>query len=300
MLVLMLCILCRQTVTSQELVFSAVKDNTLYSEADSSNGKGIYLFSGLNNGGNERRAMLKFDLSQLQAPDSIISTELKLYASRTISGEISAGIHKMKKDWGEGASDAKFEEGGGATAKPCDATWNYAFFDTSAWTNAGGDFEITASATLLTGEIGSYSWEGDQLTSDVHFWIQQPDSNFGWILILEPADFPTAKRFNSREHEEFPPQLIVNVAQANSLVQSRENNLSVFPNPSSGILHIRGENGMHIGTIRIIDMNGRELNRESFRIRRISDTEVSLDIRRKGTYVIELNNIFHKIVVIVQ
>ena len=39
------------------------------------------------------------------------------------------GIHRLTRDWGEGASDAPNEEGAGAPSEPGDASWNFAFFD---------------------------------------------------------------------------------------------------------------------------------------------------------------------------
>ncbi len=42
------------------------------------------------------------------------------------------------------------------------------------------------------------------MTADVQWWLDEPDSNFGWIVIGEVPDAPlvspTTRRFGSREN----------------------------------------------------------------------------------------------------
>jgi hypothetical protein len=293
------CVCAGKTVIAQDLMIPAVKDNTLYSESDSSNGKGNYLFTGLTAVGNERRALLQFDLSNIQPADSVVSASLELYLSKTTSGDYSVGLYKIKRSWGEGISDAKFEEGGGATPKPGDATWNYAFYDTSRWNSTGGDHEEIASASSIVGAvIGTCTWTGDKLTSDVRGWINKPDSNFGWMLIIAEQESPNSKRFNSSENVEFQPQLIVNLFQPTIVPDKNEIDLSVFPNPSGGIVYVRG-NDLDIKMMRLLDITGREVSGNYFRIGLISNNLISLTILRKGTYLIELNQSIRKKIIII-
>ena len=74
------------------------------------------------------------------------------------------GLHKLLGDWGEGTSGWGLGPGGtgqgyGAVAGEHPATWTYQFYNADAWTNAGGDFAGTASATTSVGM---------DLNSDVH------------------------------------------------------------------------------------------------------------------------------------
>ena len=297
MLVLMGYMFARQPLTAQELLIPAAIDNTLYSESDSSNGKGNYLFTGLTAVGNERRALIKFDLSQIKTFDSVTSATLRLYLSKTTSGDFSIGLYRMKRNWGEGTSDARFEEGGGATPKPGDATWNYAFYDTTRWSVNGGDHEEVASASGMVGDtIGTYDWTGDTMRADIRKWINEPDSNFGWVLIIKEQETPTSKRFNSRENSEFPPQLIVNVSKPSSVIHSKEIDYRIFPNPSSGVLFVNG-NDLDMRKIRMFDLTGREISGNVLLIRRISNSLITITVLLKGTYILQLDQSFHKIVV---
>ena len=99
----------------------------------------------------------------------------------------------------EGASDANGNEGGGAAAADGDATWLHSSFDSSLWSNTGGDYRGTPSAVKVVGGTGSYTWAStDQLVLDVQSWINDPSENFGWALVGDESSSRTAKRFASR------------------------------------------------------------------------------------------------------
>ena len=90
-----------------------------------------------------------------------------------------------------------------ACALTGDATWIHTFFDTSFWTNPGGDFSESISASQEVAFEGSYTWGSTvNMVADVQLWLDQPETNFGWILIgNEDEDSgSTAKRFDSREN----------------------------------------------------------------------------------------------------
>ncbi len=61
---------------------------------------------------------------------------------------------------------ASGEEGDGAPATPNDATWRHRFFDTIFWTNEGGDFSATVSASQSVGPVGQYTWTSAQMVAD--------------------------------------------------------------------------------------------------------------------------------------
>jgi len=98
-------------------------DNTIYSEAELSNGAGQNLFAGRTNQGAERRALVKFDLTGIPAGSMIDRVELSLTVNKTNFGDVAFALHPLTADWGEGASDAAQNEGRGQTAQPGDATW---------------------------------------------------------------------------------------------------------------------------------------------------------------------------------
>ena len=130
------------------------------------------------------------------------SVRLTLHMSRTVGTAADAvALHRVLADWGEGASDAPDNEGAGTAAATDDATWIHTFFDTGLWQNPGGDFDSTASASVLVGREDAYTWGSTPaMVADVQAWLDAPEENFGWMLIGEEETIISTKRFDSREN----------------------------------------------------------------------------------------------------
>ena len=62
----------------------------------------------------------------------------------------------------------------------------------------GGDFGDVASASAVVGGAGTYTWGG--LADDVQGWVDNPGSNFGWIVIGDESTLSSVRRFASREY----------------------------------------------------------------------------------------------------
>lgn len=208
---------------SAQLAAPPDRDNTLYEEAaqtegcfaGTSNGAGQYIFSGFTNTGEERRAVLHFDLSSIPPGSTILTATVTLNLNRAGNGSEPTdlfGLRRLTADWGEGTSDGGFDEGGGGPATPNDATWCESFFEVTEWANLGGDFASPASATIAVGNSppALQVWGSTPaMVADVQGWVDAPASNFGWILIQDlvlprTAGAPegavaTARRFDSRE-----------------------------------------------------------------------------------------------------
>jgi hypothetical protein len=134
---------------------------------------------------------------------------LSLNMSRTPTGTArTVELHKLLADWGEGTSVAPGEEGEGAPATTNDATWRHRFFDTIFWTTEGGDFSATVSANQSVGSVGVYTWSSSQMRADVQSWLDDPASNFGWLVLGDESEIATAKRFDTRESAS-PPVLTI-------------------------------------------------------------------------------------------
>lgn len=190
----------------QTVVLAPSRDNTLFEEpqGERSNGVGAHLFAGATASDSRRRALLAFDVAGQVPPGSRITrVALTLHVSMTISGAQPMALHRVSANWGEGLSNAGFSRDGiGATARPGDATWLHRFFPDSLWTASGGDFERTAdAATAVSGASGT--WESAAMVARVQQWLDQPATNFGWIVIGNEDESTTAKRFDSREMQ--PP-----------------------------------------------------------------------------------------------
>ena len=190
------------------------KDNTLYeyvpADGDKSNALGFYFFAGETAMSELRRGVLAFDIAgNIPSGSTIISVTLSLNMSRTPSDDPrTVELHTLLADWGEGTSMASGEEGDGAPATPNDATWRHRFFDTIFWTNEGGDFSATVSASQSVGPIGQYTWSSAQMVADVQSWLDNPASNFGWLVLGDESTILTSKRFGTRESAT-PPVLTI-------------------------------------------------------------------------------------------
>ena len=191
---------------SAQVTLTPVKDNTLYEDVSgsASNGAGQYFFTGRTQfAANIRRGLVAFDIAgSIPASSTINSAELTLNMSRTPSITMrTTTLHRVLADWGEGTSDAFGQEGTGTASATGDATWLHTFFDTDFWSTAGGDFSPTVSGSVNVAGLGPYTWGSTlQMVADVQMWLDNPASNFGWIVIGDEGFAGTAKRFDSREH----------------------------------------------------------------------------------------------------
>lgn len=197
------CCILSASVFAETAIIDPTQDNTLYesSQGALSNGVGDYLFAGrtINNG--LRRAVIAFeDLSEIPEGATIDSVRLHLWQSRANAPSTVLRAFRLEADWGEGTSNASGQEGAGASATMGDATWNHRFFDNVNWTSPGGDFVSPASAEIIVDNNGPYMFESSAaLVADVQGWLDNPDSNFGWILLADESA-TSARRFNSREN----------------------------------------------------------------------------------------------------
>jgi hypothetical protein len=46
---------------------------------------------------------------------------------------------------------------------------------------------------------GVHLWSGASLTADVQHWLDQPDQDYGWVLLGNESTASTVRRFDSRE-----------------------------------------------------------------------------------------------------
>jgi hypothetical protein len=185
----------------------AIKDNSMWSEDSTlSNGVGEHLYSGRTNFAGSRRALLAFDIAgNIPAGATITSATLTLHVSKSPfsnPADQTFAVYRLLADWGESTSNAFSPGGAGAQAEPGDVTWSHRFFNTDAWTTAGGDFAALASATtsIPQSDDDDASWSGAALVADVQLWLDSPAANFGWIVIGPEGSPTTARRFDSREN----------------------------------------------------------------------------------------------------
>jgi FtsP/CotA-like multicopper oxidase with cupredoxin domain len=218
------------------------KDNTLYESATGalSNGSGAHFFAGrtgTNSGGKIRRGVIGFDVAANVPPGSTITNVvLTLRASRAAqnTGE-TVVLRRLLASWGEGASIAAGQEGGGGPSAAGDATWIHRSYPTTFWISAGGDFSGTLSAATIVSGTGSYSWTSAQMVSDVQAWLDNPSSNFGWIVLGNEAQIETTKRFDSRENTSLgnrPALVITFTTTGPTITPTRTPTITPTPTPT--------------------------------------------------------------------
>lgn len=203
---------------ADEVELGASLDNTLFQDADGefSNGAGPVFFVGKTGQGLRRRGVLAFDIAAgVPNGATINSVDLTLHMSRTSSGAVEIGLHRLMSDWGEGKSNTG--GGQGAPSQPGDATWIHTFFDDQFWDKPGGDFASLAGAVKSVGDVGFYTWNSTtDLVADVQGWLDNPAGDFGWLLRGDEDNDQTSKRFDTRENSEsdFRPVLKIDFTAA--------------------------------------------------------------------------------------
>ncbi|MEY3143755.1 MAG: hypothetical protein RLY21_2248 [Planctomycetota bacterium] len=191
-------------VNADQVVLTTVADNTLIEDPSGaySCGAAQYFFAGrvgANGGSTLRRGAIRFNLSSIPAGSTITSVSLKLYCSAAgLNSSYTVSLKKMNASWGEGPSTAF--GGGGAPSADGDATWLHRFYPNTLWSTAGGQFNSTASASRSVAGQGYYTWTSTaQLVADVQGWLDNPVTNFGWLVQGNEVTLQSAKRFDSRE-----------------------------------------------------------------------------------------------------
>lgn len=204
--------MCDTTTCEVSVTFNAILDNILYESATGSlsNALGTHLYVGNNNTG-KRRTVIAFDLTDVPNGAEIQSAQLQLYCNNNSGSSVNVTAQKLLQDWGEGTSQANGNEGGGANSTTDDATWLHTFYNTSFWTTPGGQFSSVISASTPVNATGSFTWSSPQLQADVEGWINDPASNFGWIMRGDEVTTSNTKRFSSRQNgtEANRPHLVI-------------------------------------------------------------------------------------------
>jgi hypothetical protein len=208
----------------------ASRDATVFDEIENSGnnslGGGATFFAGKNSNGSARRALLAFDLAGIPEASTINSVRLDLVLAQAASGGGGTppviGVHKLLDNWGEGTTGWGKGPGGYGTGRPAapgDATWIYQFYDSDPWAKTGGDFADIASGITTVGNAinATYSWNSTAaMVADVQGWLDDPSTNFGWLLYGDESKTTTFRAFWSKEaHVEdearaaYEPKLVI-------------------------------------------------------------------------------------------
>ncbi len=212
-----------QTAAAVTVPIGSQRDTTIFeNNKNNSAGGQTQVYSGANTAMSPRRGLVGFDIAgNIPAGSTITSVDLTLTLSMVAGSGMGGGggspsieLHEIAQNWGEGSVSTG--SGQGAAAAAGDATWNSRLNGSALWDTAGGDYDPTASASLTivgTTVDVSYTWSSTpSLVADVQQWLDNPASNFGWLLLnTSETGVQTFRAFYSREAstQSFRPSLAV-------------------------------------------------------------------------------------------
>src|SRR5437879_6342186 len=146
-----------------------------------------------------RRSLLRFDPGGIPAGSTVNSVTLRLtvvMVPLTPANSIF-DVRRVLQDWSEFG-----------------VSWNSRMAN-AAWqvpgAVGGGDVAGAPSSSVFVAGTGQYTFSSTPaLVADVQGWVNNPASNFGWLLISQNESTPhTARRFGTREDANNAPVLLV-------------------------------------------------------------------------------------------
>ena len=273
-----------QTTTN----FNPLKDNSIYSESNNSNGLG-QLFSGktgINNGNNNRRALIKFDISSIPIGAKITNATLMLNVSQVSfgAGAENYNIYQLTKDWGEGSSNSVL--GTGATAIAPDCTWSDATLGTSLWTTQGGDFSATSLSSLNITGTGNYTFlSNSNFVNTVQNWLDNSSINFGVILIGDESISNSARKFGSKDLG-VSPILSVQWTNPLSTEEFAYHDFKISPNPAKDFIQVKFSETISNIQIDIYNVLGKQMYSKLY----TSNTPINISYLNTGLYFLKVSS----------
>ena len=202
----------------------SIADTTLIEAVPDNNlGGGLAVNTGTTQNFTRNRGLFFFDVTGIPLGSRVTNVDFVVEVTGQFKdgfASSSFGLHRVLKSWGEGnkLSPDPGHPGLGAAATIGEATWKDRFaFTTNTWTMPGGmatnDYVSESSAVTFVFGVGDspYTFASTPaLAADVQAWVDDPSTNFGWMLICESeADNFTARRFASREDTDLEPYVLV-------------------------------------------------------------------------------------------
>lgn len=199
-------------VRADTVTLTPSADTTLHENFPDNNlGAQLHFNAGTTQNGPRTRGLTMFDIAaSLPAGAMINSVSLTLeVVGQPVDGDAPSTfeLRRMLGAWGEGRGSGN-PPSLGTPALPGEACWNSPAALTGLhWGAPGGlagvDFAATRSAdTFIYGvNFSPYIFDSTPgLVADVQSWLDQPSSNFGWMMLTQfETEVFSARRFASRE-----------------------------------------------------------------------------------------------------
>lgn len=218
---------CAEIVNLGARFGTATRDTMIFqNNVDNGAGGAPGFFAGANSQPSPRRGLIEFDLSTLPSGATVTNVELRLVIGQLAGSGGGAnppgyrdpviGLHRLLVSWGEADTGRSTTNvlngtGQGTLADIDDTTWNARFYDPLepiAWLTPGGQAG-TEYMTLASAELAQANeryaeslWQSTPaLVADVQGWLDNPESNHGWMLInTNETDRQTFRGFFSHDY----------------------------------------------------------------------------------------------------
>jgi len=204
---------------TQTATLSCVADTSLFEENPDNNlGGMLFLPIGRSDTGFRARAVYKFTVADTLPAGSVIrDATLEL---EVVDGQLTEDrtfvVHRLLRAWGEGNKTGGQigDDTLGAPATAGEATWNARVAPSTLWSAPGGassaDYISAESASEILSGAERYFFTSSTLIADVQRWLDNPGTNFGWVVKIQDERFTnTALMFGSREDSSAAPVLRV-------------------------------------------------------------------------------------------
>lgn len=182
----------------------------------------------------KNRGLIRFDVAgALPANARILSAAMTVeVVGQPIDGYAIENfrLHRVLRNWAEGNnSGAPPRLGSAADTNECNWTHRFAF-TSETWALPGGsngvDYatDYTVDTYVYDTFASPYTFgPAPAMTADLQQWLEQPETNFGWMLIAEHEEINfTARRFASREDPVLGPVLAIDFAVPPTLTIHRD------------------------------------------------------------------------------
>ncbi len=222
----------------------------------------------------ELRALLKFDLSAIPAGTNILSANLSLYANPSQQN-------------GNPALGPMYGGSNSSELLQITSPWQYS---SVSWQNQPA-YTSTNAVTLSQSTTAFQDYLNLDVTAVVQDWINQPSTNFGWLMKIIGSSAYNSMIFCSGNHADSTkhPKLEICFETVGLSEPANTLHFDVYPNPAENNLTIQLQEAMSgVSRINIFDLTGKIIQSDQMATPAGKQIHVGLQSLSSGAYFIQL------------